>query len=348
MKAMFNKGISVFICITAALCFTGCYNGNDNSNQVLDTTDISKTASSDEEINTTELIITTPCETTAYFETTAEETTYNSTQDSTSISEDKPRVELVDFILGREETLYLELPTYSKDIDKIKDYYSLSITLFEKTDLSFIADFPHLRELDITTGEENAVPDAWKESYVESYDFLNSLNNLEYLRISKEPTFNTKCLQNMDNLKYLHFYGTNVELEGYFPNIQELSFAGWELSSGELYDFFPNLIGLETHCIDIDLKSVGKMDKLEILKLGYYQSYSEINEIVNNKNLRSLTLHSLKGKDGSIEPVENEEFLLELPNLEYFWCYEGVISDETINKLLNTKPQCDAYNHGLG
>lgn len=159
---------------------------------------------------------------------------------------------------------------------------------------------------------------------------------------------NTKWLQDMDNLRYLHFYGTNIKLEGCFPNIQELSIAGWEISSGELYDFFPNLIGLETHCADIDLKSVGKMDKLEILRLGYYQSYSEIDELVNNKNLRALKLLSIKGKDGSVEPVENEEFLLELPNLEYFWCYEGVISDETIDRFKTLNPRCEAFNHGMG
>lgn len=345
MKAMFNKGISVFICITAALCFTGCYNGNDNSNQVLDTTDISKTASSDEEINTTELITTTPCETTAYYETTAEETTYNSTQDNPPSSEDKPRVELVGSILGREETLYLEFPKDSMDIDKIKDYYSLSITLFEKTDLSFIADFPHLKELNISTGEEDPVPDAWKEAYVESYDFLNSLNNLEYLRIGKEPNFNAKRLQGMDNLKYLCFYGTNIDFEGFFPNVEELSIAGGELSSDELYDFFPNLTGLSTYCINISLKSVGKMQNLEILHLSYGQSYSEISEIVNNKHLRALTLASRV--NGYTELVENEEFILELNELQYLWCLEGVISDETISRLLERNPQCDTFNEGM-
>lgn len=337
MKSMFKKGVS--ICITIIFCLTGCYNNSNHGNQTIDITDISQTTLLIEESNNT---IESK---NADYETSVSEITCITEKDEAPSSEDK----LIDpAVQDKTEILYLELPKNNMDIDKIKDYYALDITLFEKTNLSFIANYPQLKELMITTGEEDAVPDAWKESYVESYDFLKCLNNLEYLRISKEPNFNTICLQDMDNLKYLHFYGTNIELEGRFPNIRDLSIAGWGLSSDELYEFFPNLTELETHCVDIDLKSVGKMDKLEILKLGYYQSYSEINEIVNNKNLRSLTLLSIKGKDGSIEPVENEEFLLELPNLEYFWCYEGVISDEIINKLLDMKPQCNAFNHGLG
>ncbi|MCM1299073.1 MAG: hypothetical protein NC203_12140 [Firmicutes bacterium] len=333
MKSKFKKAVSIGI--TIIFCLTGCGN---NGGQAIDAAGASQTDSPVEE-SYGEFEAKA-----ADNETSVGEIICNTEKDEASSSEDKP---IDPTAQDKTEILYLELPKNNMDIDKIKNYHALDVTLFEKTNLSFLADYPQLKELMITIGEEDAVPDAWNESYAESYDFLNSLDNLEYLRISQEPSFNTKCLQNTDNLKYLHFYGTNVELEGYFPNIQELSVAGQNLSSNELYDFFPNLTELETHCIDIDLKSVGKMDKLETLKLGYYQSYSEINEISNNKNLRSLTLLSVK-KDGSVETAENEDFLLELPNLEYFWCYEGVISDETINRLSDMKPQCNAFNHGLG
>lgn len=340
---MFKKNAS--ICITIVFCITGCYNGNDVYDQALDTIDISRTTLSYEGINTVESITTTDFEMTVLCETPVNETAYISTQDNSPSSEDKPRIHLVGSIADRSETFYLELPKDKSDIDKIKDYYALDITLFKKTDLSFIADFAHLKELSITIGEEDAVPEAWEEAYVESYDFLKKLNNVEYLRISKEPNFNTICLQNMDNLKYLHFYGTNIDFEGYFPNVEELEIAGGELSSKELYDFFPNLTGLNTYAINISLKSVGKMQKLEILHLSYCQSYSEISEIVNNKHLRALTLASKM--DGYAELVEDEKFILEFNNLQYFWCLEGVISDETVDQLLEINPQCDAFNHGM-
>lgn len=255
-------------------------------------------------------------------------------------------IESLDIVQDRSEILSLELPKDEVNIDELKDYSMICITLYQKTDLSFLSDLPELKVLTITNGEEDMVPRPCNESYVESYNFLKSLNNLEYLRISKEPDFNTECLQDMDNLKYLHFYGTNIDFEGYFPNVGELEIAGGELSSKELYEFFPNLTGLGTYAINISLKSVGKMENLEILHLSYGQSYSEISEIVSNKHLKALTLAS-KTAGGYTESAENEEFILELDELQYFWCLEGVISDETISRFLEINPQCEVFNHGM-
>lgn len=246
----------------------------------------------------------------------------------------------------RSRYMSLVLPDDNVDIDILKDCTELDIQLNKKTDLSFLTELPQLIGLFIYNGEENAIPEPSEESFVESYDFLNSLNNLEYLRISKEPNFSMKYLYNMINLKYLHFYGTNIDFDGYFPNIEELSIVGGEFSSVELYDFFPNLTGLETCYANISLESVGKMEKLEILRLSHGQSYKEINEVANNKNLRSLTLSSYTAAYNE-PPIENYDFLLELTNLRTFWCLEVLIPEETINRLKELNPECDVFNHGL-
>ena len=275
--------------------------------------------------------------------------TAENTENNMPDQEEKSKTKLIkslDIVQDRSEILSLELPKDKVNIDELKDYSMICITLYQKTDLSFLSDLHELKVLTITNGEEDMVPGPCNESYAESYNFLKSLNNLEYLRISKEPDFNTECLQDMDNLKYLHFYGTNIDFEGYFPNVEELEIAGGELSSKELYNFFPNLTGLGTYAVNISLKSVGKMENLEILHLSYGQSYSEISEIVNNKHLRALTLAS-KMDGGYTELAENEEFILELDELQYFWCLEGVISDETISRFLEINPQCEIFNRGM-
>ena len=334
MKLLTKK---CFFGILMLFLLTSCSNTHNNYTYT-------ESSNTNQIVQDTEEISGISCQTEVLDVSTAE-----SIKNSVTDQEDKLKTELVgslDVVQDRSEILDLELPKDEVNIDELKDYSMICITLYQKTDLSFLSDLPELKVLTITNGEEDMVPKPCNESYAESYDFLKSLNNLEYLRISKEPDFNTECLQDMDNLKYLHFYGTNIDFEGYFPNIEELEISGGELSSKEMYDFFPNLTGLSTYAINISLKSVGKMNQLEILRLSYGQSYSEISEIVNNKHLRTLTLAS-KTAGGYTELVDDEEFVLELDELQYFWCLEGVISDETIIRLLEVNPQCDVFNHGM-
>ena len=334
MKLLTKK---CFFGILMLCLLTSCSNTHNNYTYT-------ESSNTNQIVQDTEEISGISCQTQVLDVSTAE-----SIKNSVTDQEDKLKTELVgsfDVVQDRSEILDLELPKDEVNIDELKDYSMICITLYQKTDLSFLSDLPELKVLTITNGEEDMVPKPCNESYAESYDFLKSLNNLEYLRISKEPDFNTECLQDMDNLKYLHFYGTNIDFEGYFPNVGELEIAGGELSSKELYDFFPNLTGLGTYAVNINLKSVGKMENLEILLLSYGQSYSEISEIVSNKHLKALTLAS-KTAGGYTESVENEEFILELDELQYFWCLEGVISDETISRLLEVNPQCEVFNHGM-
>lgn len=248
-----------------------------------------------------------------------------------------------DIIEYEKNWVSLVLPNDNVNIDELRDCLMLRITLMEKTDLSFLSRLTQLKELSICNGESDPAPLPLDESYVESYDFLNSLNNLVYVDIYREPNFSTEYLKNLSNLKYLELDWTNVELTGCFPDIKEVSLVACELSSDELYDFFPNLTGLETCYMDISLKSVGKMDRLEILRLSLGQSYKEINELANNKRLKSLTLSS----HYSYSETVDDEFLFELTELQKLWCIEGMFSEETINRFKEINPQCDVFDNGL-
>lgn len=238
------------------------------------------------------------------------------------------------------EIFDLVLPNDVINIDELSNYSVIKIILTEKADLSFLAELSQLKELYIYNGEEDAVPEPSDESYVEFYDFLNCLNNLEYLRISREPHFNTEYLNDLNSLKYLHFYATNVDLAGYYPNIKELSIGGGSLSSYDLYNFFPNLVCLETYAVNLNLESVAKMDKLEFLHLSMGQSNDSIEALANNKNLKSFILATRS------EPLPNDEFILELTDLRYFWCYEGMFSEETISRFMELNPECEVFDKG--